>query len=271
VIGFVARWTEVPACEYNPIEAVNTNINGTCNVVDAALDCRVPRVINLSTDKATAPLNIYGATKLVAEKLFVHANSYAGDRDQRFACVRYGNVLGSRGSVVPLFRDQFRSGIVTVTDGRMTRFWITLDQSVRFVISCLESMRGGEVFIPKLPSMRVSELAAAIAPGCRIESIGIRSGEKLHESLVSADESRLTVELDDRYIMLAGDPASAAARHWRQRAASLPEGFAYASDTNDWWLSADEILELLDDDPACPERRVPRPVCDVAVQPAVRR
>jgi UDP-N-acetylglucosamine 4,6-dehydratase len=176
-----AALKQVPACEYNPSEAVLTNVMGARHVIDAALDCKVKHVLALSTDKAVNPVNLYGATKLVAEKLFVQANSYRGSGPTRFSCVRYGNVVASRGSVIPIFLQQRSSGSVTLTDPRMTRFWITLDQGVRFVIRCLEQMHGGEVFVPKIPSMKVAELARALAPDCKIEEIGIRPGEKLHE------------------------------------------------------------------------------------------
>lgn len=245
VVVHAAALKQVPACEYNPIEAVATNITGARNVIDAALDCRVSRVLALSTDKATEPINIYGATKLVAEKLFVHANVYSGDGSTAFACVRYGNVLGSRGSVVPLFREQRQSGRLRLTDARMTRFWMTLDQGVRFVLSCIEQMHGGEVFIPKLPSMKLVDLARALAPECRLDFIGIRPGEKLHESLLSEDEARMARELPDRYVMLPADPHWSRGV-WEKRAAALPEGFSYRSDNNRAWLTGTEILEWLE-------------------------
>lgn len=244
VVIHAAALKQVPTCEYNPIEAVATNINGARNVIDAALDTNVKRILALSTDKATAPLNIYGATKLVAEKLFVHANNYNRDPASDFSCVRYGNVLGSRGSVLPLFAEQKTNGSVSITDPRMTRFWMTLEQGVRFVISCIEQMRGGEVFIPKLPSMRVEDLARAIAPEARIEYIGIRPGEKLHESLISAEESRGAVDAGDRYVMLPADQARVA-REWRRVGVPLPEGASYSSDSNDRWLTSEEMLELI--------------------------
>lgn len=244
VVVHAAALKQVPACEYNPIEAVQTNINGTRNVIDAAIDCRVQRCLALSTDKATAPINIYGATKLVAEKIFVHANAYSRFDETTFSCVRYGNVLGSRGSVVPLFESQRKTGRITVTDPRMSRFWITLEQGVRFTISCIEQMQGGEVFIPKLPSMNVVDLARAVAPGAQIEFIGIRPGEKLHEAMLSDDEARATYELDDRYVLTAGDREHVA-EHWQSRGSRLPDGFAYTSQNNDHWLSIDEMKELL--------------------------
>ena len=190
VVVHAAALKQVPACEYNPVEAIATNIEGAKNVVNAALDTGVKKVLALSTDKAVNPVNLYGATKLVSEKLFVQANSYSGANPTRFSCVRYGNVLGSRGSVIPVFRAQRSSGTVTITDTRMTRFWMTIDQGVRFVIHCIENMHGGEVFVPKIPSMSIVDLAAAIAPGCICEPVGIRGGEKLHEVLVAEDEAR---------------------------------------------------------------------------------
>lgn len=188
IVVHAAALKQVPACEYNPFEAVQTNIIGGKNIIDAAIDCGVQRVLALSTDKAVSPVNLYGATKLVAEKLFVQGNSYAGKDGTRFSCVRYGNVVGSRGSVIPLFKEQSKTGTVTITDDRMTRFWLTLDQGVHFVLNCIEQMRGGEVFVPKIPSMRVVDLAAALAPGCDIQITGIRPGEKLHEALLNEDE-----------------------------------------------------------------------------------
>ena len=252
VVVHTAAMKQVPTCEYNPIEAVATNINGARNVIDAALDNQVRRVFTLSTDKATAPLNLYGATKLVAEKLFVHANNYnrQGHPQTGFSCVRYGNVLGSRGSVVPLFAEQRANGKLRVTDLRMTRFWITLEQGARFVISCIERMKGGEVFIPKLPSMKTVDLARAMAPDARIECIGIRPGEKLHESLISPDEARQTIDAGDCYILLPGDGLRRQ-RDWAAEGKPLAEGFVYASDTNQQWLTIEQIRELIDTTEAC--------------------
>lgn len=200
IVVHAAALKQVPACEYNPIEAVKTNIHGAENIINAALDAGVQKVLALSTDKAVNPVNLYGATKLVAEKLFVQANSYRGDGPTRFSCVRYGNVVGSRGSVVPVFLEQRKHGKLTVTDERMTRFWLTLEQGVRFVIRCIEEMKGGEVFVPKIPSTSIMDLVQAIAPDCSIEFVGIRPGEKLHEVLISEDESRQTIDLGDMYV-----------------------------------------------------------------------
>ncbi len=244
IVVHAAALKQVPACEYNPMEAVKTNILGSSNVVDAALDAGVEKVLALSTDKAVNPINLYGATKLAAEKLMVQSNAYAGGMKTRFSCVRYGNVVGSRGSVVPLFLKQRETGEVTLTDERMTRFWISLNQGVEFVISCIEEMQGGEVFVPKIPSMKMVDLAKAIAPDAKIKVIGIRPGEKLHEVLISKDEARTTVELNHMYVV---QPAEAFwfGRHWTDTGKPLPDGFKYASDNNTVWLSVKEINEMV--------------------------
>ncbi|MBS1850865.1 MAG: UDP-N-acetylglucosamine 4,6-dehydratase (inverting) [Acidobacteria bacterium] len=239
-----AALKQVPACEYNPFEAVQTNIMGGRNVIDAALDQGVRRVLALSTDKAVNPVNLYGATKLCAEKMFVQANAYAGPKDTRMSCVRYGNVTGSRGSVIPIFLEQRKRGKVTVTDPRMTRFWLTLDQGVRFVVRCIEAMHGGEIFVPKIPSMKLVEMAEALAPGCEVEYMGIRPGEKLHEVLISEDEARNGVEVDDMFVI---QPAYS----WWQKenwssAQALPDGFRYASDTNPQWMTSSQLQELVE-------------------------
>ena len=245
IVVHAAALKQVPACEYNPIEAVATNIDGAKNVIDAALDAGVTKVLGLSTDKAVNPVNLYGATKLVSEKLFVQANSYRGEGPTHFSCVRYGNVVGSRGSVIPLFRTQRATGRVTVTDQRMTRFWLTLDQGVHFVIRAIEEMHGGEVFVPKIPSMNIMDLAAAVAPGCRIEEIGIRPGEKLHEVLLSEDEARQTVELDRMFVIRPAHSWWASANWASGRA--LPDGFRYTSDNNSDWLSLEDLRVLSDE------------------------
>ena len=240
VVVHAAALKQVPACEYNPMEAIKTNIMGTSNVVEAALDAGVQRVLALSTDKAVNPVNLYGATKLAAEKLVVQSNAYAGGRATRYACVRYGNVVGSRGSVVPVFLRQRESGKLTITDDRMTRFWLSLEEGVHFVISCIEQMEGGEVFVPKIPSMKVIDLAKAIAPEAEIEVIGIRPGEKLHEVLISEDEARTTVELDEMFVV---QPAQALwfGYSWQDKGQPLPDGFRYASDNNTVWLDEEGI------------------------------
>jgi UDP-N-acetylglucosamine 4,6-dehydratase len=244
IVVHAAALKQVPACEYNPMEAIKTNILGSSNVIDAALDAGVERVVALSTDKAVNPINLYGATKLAAEKLFIQSNSYAGGRKTRFACVRYGNVVGSRGSVVPVFLRQREGGEVTITDDRMTRFWISLEQGVRFVIRCAEQMHGGEVFVPKIPSMSIVDLAKLIAPDAKINVIGIRPGEKLHEVLISEDEARTTVELEDMYVV---QPAEALwfGRDWEKLGRLMTEEFRYASNTNSSWLDVNQINSII--------------------------
>ena len=244
IVVHAAALKQVPACEYNPLEAIKTNIMGTSNVVEAALDAGVKKVMALSTDKAVNPVNLYGATKLAAEKLVVQSNAYAGANVTRYACVRYGNVVGSRGSVVPVFLTQRKSGKVSVTDDRMTRFWLSLEQGVRFVISCIEQMHGGEVFVPKIPSMTVADLARAIAPRARIQIVGIRPGEKLHEVLISEDEARTTVELKKMYVVQPFE-AMWFVYDWDAKGKRLPDGFRYASDTNTEWLDIVGIKKLI--------------------------
>lgn len=244
IVVHAAALKQVPACEYNPIEAIMTNIIGGRNVVEAAIDSEVEKVMALSTDKAVNPINLYGATKLAAEKLFVQSNAYAGGMGTRFSCVRYGNVVGSRGSVVPVFIKQREEGRITITDERMTRFWLSLEQGVRFTIRCIEQMQGGEVFVPKIPSTRIVDLAKAIAPGCEIEYIGIRPGEKLHEVLISEDEARHTIELDDMYVV---EPQASLwfGHQWREHGKRLEDDYRYASDSNEQWLDQEEIMELV--------------------------
>ncbi len=244
IVVHAAALKQVPSCEYNPIEAVKTNVVGAQNVIDAAIDSGVRQVMAISTDKAVNPTNLYGATKLCAEKLFVQGNSYGGRGGIRFSCARYGNVLGSRGSVIPLFEKQRDEGKITVTDERMTRFWITLEQGVQFVIRCIEQMQGGEVFVPKLPSMRIMNLAEAVAPGSEIKLIGIRPGEKLHEVLISRDESRYTLELEDMFIIQPIHPWWEPT-NWSE-GKPLPDGFEYTSDKNDWWLSVEELRQMIE-------------------------
>ena len=243
VVVHAAALKQIPACEYNPFEAIQTNVIGAKNVIDAAIDQGVRQVVAISTDKAVGPSNLYGATKLCAEKLFVQGNVYAGDRPTRFSVVRYGNVIGSRGSVIPLFEAQRASGKVTVTDALMTRFWIRLRDGVEFAIRCAGRMRGGEIFVPKIASMRVMDLVETVAPGCQVEFIGIRPGEKLHEVLVSEDESRQARELDDMFVIEPIDPSWAYAGWEGKRPAP---GFRYSSDGNDRWLSGEEMRKLAD-------------------------
>jgi UDP-N-acetylglucosamine 4,6-dehydratase/5-epimerase len=244
IVIHAAAMKQVPTCEYNPIEAIKTNIDGSVNIIDAAIDNSVEKVMAISTDKAVHPVNLYGATKMVAEKLFIQANSYAGLRKTKFSVVRYGNVVGSRGSVIPLFKEQAKTGTITITDERMTRFWITLDQGVRFVIQSLELMQGGEIFVPKIPSMLVTDLADVAAPGAKIEQIGIRPGEKLHEVMITEDESRHAKEFDSHYVV---EPEFA---FWRsthyQNGRSLPEGFRYSSEINTQWLTKQDLKHIVD-------------------------
>ena len=244
VVIHAAALKQVPACEYNPMEAIKTNILGTANVVEAALEAGISKVLALSTDKAVSPVNLYGATKLAAEKLTVQSNAYSGDRPARFSCVRYGNVIGSRGSVVPIFLRQRQNGKLSITDKRMTRFWLSLDQGVRFVLHCIEVMQGGEVFVPKLPSTSLLDLAKAIAPQAQLEEVGIRPGEKLHEVLISEDEARTTVELKNMYVI---QPALGPwfVRSWNQKGKALPDGFRYASNENPQMLSPEEIQTMV--------------------------
>jgi UDP-N-acetylglucosamine 4,6-dehydratase/5-epimerase len=244
VVIHAAALKQVPACEYNPFEAVQTNILGAKNVIDAAIDTGVKKVLALSTDKAVNPVNLYGATKLCAEKIFIQANSYSGQSGCRFSCSRYGNVVGSRGSVVPVLLEQRDTGVVTITDERMTRFWITLEQGVTFVARCIERMAGGEIFVPKIPSMRLMDLAKAVAPQCKVAFIGIRPGEKIHEALVSVDEARHAVETDSMFVI---QPSfSWWGSHNCKDAKPLPEGFSYTSDNNADWLSIEQFWSLLD-------------------------
>lgn len=243
VVVHAAALKQVPACEYNPLEAVKTNVLGAANVIDAAIDREVERVLALSTDKAANPVNLYGATKLCAEKLVVQGNSYVGRHPTAFSCVRYGNVVASRGSIVPLLFEQRESGRVTLTDPRMTRFWITLEQAVRFVKKAIEEMHGGEVFVPKMPSVRITDLVTAIAPKARVESIGIRPGEKLHEMLVTVDEARHTLDRGDHFLI---EPEHPWWRNAHERApARVPDDFVYASDRNAEWLSVEQIVAAL--------------------------
>lgn len=244
VVVHAAALKQVPACEYNPFEAVKTNILGAQNVIEAAIDRRVRRVIALSTDKAASPVNLYGATKLCAEKLFVHGNAYVGgSAGTSFGCVRYGNVVGSRGSVVPLFIEQRATGTVTVTDRAMTRFWMTVLEAVLLVKRAVESLHGGEIFVPKLPSTRVMDLVAAIAPQCEVSEIGIRPGEKLHETLVTAEESRHALDVGP-FFVITPEQLSWSGEPWLDAVPRTPET-VYSSDQNEWWLSAPEIERAL--------------------------
>ena len=245
VVVHAAALKQVPACEYNPFEAVQTNVIGAENVVSAAIENDVPLTIALSSDKAVNPVNLYGATKLCAEKITTQGNAYAGDSAARFASVRYGNVVGSRGSVIPLFKAQAPTGVLTITDERMTRFWITLEQAVDFVIESLGRMGGGEVFVPRIPSMRVTDIAEALAPDAELRVIGIRPGEKVHEVLLTEDESRHSFRVDNGFVILPEHSS------WPLRevedSAPLPSGFHYSSDQNDHWLNVAELREMAAD------------------------
>ena len=245
VVVHAAALKQVPAAEYNPMEAIRTNIMGAANVIDAAIDCNVEKVIALSTDKAANPINLYGATKLCSDKLFISANSYSGSHRTRFAVVRYGNVVGSRGSVVPFFLKMRNSGKIPITDQRMTRFWITLQQGVKFVLDSLEMMYGGEIFVPKIPSMNIMDLAKALAPECEIEIVGIRPGEKLHEIMVPEDDARKTLEFDDHFIIQPDFKFWSVEKTNHQKGNPCPEGFSYSSDTNDQWLSIDQLKGMI--------------------------
>lgn len=244
IVVHAAALKHVTACEYNPFEAVRTNIIGAQNVIDAAIDRGVRRVVALSTDKAANPINLYGATKLASDKLFVAANAYVGDKPTRFSVVRYGNVAGSRGSVIPFFHKMRSTGSLPITDKRMTRFWITLDQGVQFVLDSLQRMKGGEIFVPKIPSVKVVDLARVIAPDCQLQYVGIRPGEKLHEAMITEDDARKTVEFDDYFIIKPEQPG------WLSEGETyggvpLHERFSYCSHTNSHWLTDEEIRQYL--------------------------
>jgi len=238
-----AALKQVPAAEYNPFEAVKTNILGAQNVINVSIDRGVQKVIALSTDKAANPINLYGATKLCSDKLFVAGNSYVGEAGTKLSVVRYGNVVGSRGSVIPFFLKCRENGFFPITDPRMTRFWITIEQGVNFVLDCLEQMVGGELFVPKLPSMNIMDLAKAIDPACKTEIIGIRSGEKIHEVMIPIDEARRTVEFD-RYYIIQPDFA-----FWQKRnnhgGKPVDDNFEYNSGTNPWILTVDDMKEII--------------------------
>jgi UDP-N-acetylglucosamine 4,6-dehydratase len=252
IVIHAAALKQVPTAEYNPFEAVKTNVIGGQNVIDACLHANVHKVIALSTDKAAAPVNLYGATKLTSDKLFIAANNYKGSRDIKFSVVRYGNVMGSRGSVIPFFISRRKDGVIPITDEKMTRFNITLQQGVDFVLSCLERMWGGELFVPKIPSYKILDVAKAIAPECEIEIVGIRPGEKIHEEMITETDALNTIEFDDYYVIL---PASQLWDIGKFRLESnekpgkfCPLGFRYSSGSNTEWLNAKEITEILKKD-----------------------
>jgi UDP-N-acetylglucosamine 4,6-dehydratase len=242
-----AALKQVDTAEYNPFEAVKTNVLGSQNVIDVAVDVGVRRVVALSTDKASSPINLYGATKLCADKLFIAGNHYAATHPTRFSVVRYGNVMGSRGSVVPLFRRLAAEGrSLPITDKRMTRFWITLPQAVKFVVDSFDKMAGGELFVPRIPSMRIMDLVEAVAPGSATHETGIRPGEKLHEEMIAADDSRRTLRFPDRYVV---QPVVASWGYQTpQGGENVEDGFNYRSDNNDLWLSIDDMRKLIDEE-----------------------
>jgi UDP-N-acetylglucosamine 4,6-dehydratase (inverting) len=244
IVVHAAALKQVPACEYNPIEAVRTNVDGAINVIDTAIDNEVERIMAISTDKAVHPVNLYGGTKMTAEKLFIQGNSYSGAGKTKFSCVRYGNVIGSRGSVIPLFLEQKKRGRITITDKKMTRFWITLEQGVNFVINCINRMNGGEIFVPKIASMKIMDLAEAIAPDAEKKVTGIRPGEKIHEILLTEDEARHSKEFEDYFVIEPEHP------FWTKRSRikggkNLPEGFRYTSDNNKKWLTKKELAKII--------------------------
>jgi UDP-N-acetylglucosamine 4,6-dehydratase len=248
IVIHAAAMKQVPAAEYNPFEAVKTNILGAQNIIEAAIDRGVKQVIALSTDKAANPINLYGATKLCSDKLFVAGNSYVGREETRFSIVRYGNVVGSRGSVVPFFLKKRAEGVIPITDPRMTRFWITLEQGVDFVLKCLDRMVGGEIFVPKIPSMKIMDLAQALCPGCKTQIIGIRPGEKLHEVMIPMDDSHNTLEFDTYYVI------KPAFRFFERRfndhnGKPVPDRFEYNSNTNHLWLNVAELQEIIRSQP----------------------
>lgn len=243
-----AALKHVPKGEYDPEEFIKTNVLGAMNVIDAALDNNVKKVIALSTDKACNPINLYGATKLCADKLFTAANVYSGYRATRFAVVRYGNVLGSRGSVIPFFKECVKTGVLPITDERMTRFWITLGQAAHFVLESLSKAKGGEIFVPRIPSMRIIDLAKAIGPECQIKTIGIRPGEKIHEILISEDEARNTIQFNKCYVVQSNQTLQVELLKNKSKHQTdlCPEGFKYSSDSNSQWLTVGELKELVD-------------------------
>ena len=242
-----AALKQVPACEYNPSEAIKTNINGAQNVIDAALDMEVKRVVALSTDKAVNPVNLYGGTKLVSDKLFIAANAYAGSKDVCFSIVRYGNVAGSRGSVIPFFQNILKNGgtKLPITDYRMTRFWISLRQGVELVIKALSEAKGGETFISKIPSFKITDLAQAMLPGCGMPEVGIREGEKLHEIMVTVEDSPTTYEYD-RHFIVYPQMVWSVNKRVQPTGKRVPEGFSYSSGNNTEWLTVEQIRELLE-------------------------
>ena len=244
IVVHAAALKQVPTAEYNPIEVIKTNVLGGANIIDAAIDRNVEKVIALSTDKAANPINLYGATKLCSDKLFVAANGYSGRHKTRFSVVRYGNVVGSRGSVIPFFLQRRSTGSLPITDPKMTRFWITLEEAVTFVLNCLSRMEGGEIFVPKIPSMNIVDLAKAIAPECRLDIVGVRPGEKLHETMVPEDDARNTLEYDDCFVIRSHALNGNGHRNGGSGKACAA-GFRYSSDNNPRWLTMAELQQLV--------------------------
>jgi UDP-N-acetylglucosamine 4,6-dehydratase (inverting) len=248
-IVHAAAMKQVPACEYNPFEAIKTNINGAQNIIDAALDCSVKKVIALSTDKAVNPINLYGGTKLVSDKLFISANAYRGDEGTVFSVVRYGNVSGSRGSVIPFFRDLLNSATLKlpITDARMTRFWMTLEDAVDLVVKALEESKGGETYVYKNPSYKITDIAEAMNPGGEIEVVGIREGEKLHEVMINSDDSRCTYDYGDHYIIYPNYIWWSKDQYYKNGGMLIKEGWEYNSGTNEVWLDAETIKKKIEE------------------------
>ncbi|WP_333638035.1 UDP-N-acetylglucosamine 4,6-dehydratase (inverting) [Tissierella praeacuta] len=242
-----AAMKQVPACEYNPFEAIKTNVHGAQNIIDAALDRGVKKVVALSTDKAVNPINLYGGTKLVSDKLFISANAYSGGKGTIFSVVRYGNVAGSRGSVIPFFKELIKKGEkeLPITDFRMTRFWITLEEGVKLVFKALEESKGGETYISKIPSFKITDLAKAILTNCELKEVGIREGEKLHEVMITKDDSRMTYEYDKHYIIYPHFDWWSSERFFTNGGQPIEDGFEYNSGTNKEWLGVEELRELL--------------------------
>ncbi len=249
IVIHAAALKQVPSCEYNPIEAVKTNVVGAANLIDAAIDQNVGKVLAVSTDKAVNPINLYGATKLCAEKLFVAGNNYSGPHCARFSVVRYGNVLGSRGSVISVFRKLRETGVLPVTDPLMTRFWLTLEQAAKFVLASLEVMEGGEIFVPKVGAMNIVDLVRAIAPECSTRTVGIRPGEKLHEILISEDDARNTLEHDNHFVILPAFHEKFFEQYLQKNGGKpCPRGFSYSSNANTQRLQVDDLRRVLKED-----------------------
>jgi UDP-N-acetylglucosamine 4,6-dehydratase len=248
VVVHAAALKQVPSCEYNPLEAVKTNVLGAQNIIEAAIANRVSKVVGLSTDKACAPANLYGATKLCSDKLFVAGNAYSGTTDTKFSVVRYGNVAGSRGSVIPFFKKLLLEGATEfpITDFRMTRFWLRLEQAVEMVLTAIERMHGGELYVKKIPSMKIIDLAKAIAPDIGLKEVGIRPGEKIHEQMITREDARNTLEFRDYFVILPDDKC-ARINHLNANCSPVANDFEYSSGSNSWWLTIDEMQKLVEE------------------------